>query len=125
MAISGTVNGPFEISLSWSATGLNCNYIVYANGTEIYSGTDTSFTYSCAEETTYNIYFTATNAGGTTTSNTISLTTPADQAKIRIKQDGVWKKGKTYYKKDGQWIKAKKIYIKINGQWKINNNYDS
>ena len=125
LAISGTVNGPFEISLNWSATGLNCNYIVYANGTEIYSGTDTSFTYSCAEETTYNIYFTATNAGGTTTSNTISLTTPADQAKIRIKQDGVWKKGKTYYKKDGQWVKAKKIYIKINGQWKINNNYDS
>ena len=125
LAISGTVNGPFEISLNWSATGLDCNYIVYANGSQIYSGTNTSFTYSCAEETTYNIYFTATNAGGTTTSSTISLTTPADQAKIRIKQDGVWKKGKTYYKKDGQWVKAKKIYIKVDGQWKINNNYDS
>lgn len=125
LAISGTVNGPFEIGLNWSATGLNCNYVVYANGTQIYSGTNTSFVYSCAEETTYNIYFTATNAGGTTTSSTISLTTPADQAKIRIKQDGVWEKGKTYYKKDGKWVKAKKIYIKVDGQWKINNNYDS
>ena len=125
LVITGTVNGPFEIDLSWSAIGLYCNYVVYANGTQIYSGANTSFTYSCAEETTYNIYFTATNAGGTTTSSTISLTTPADQAKIRIKQDGVWKKGKTYYKKDGQWVKAKKIYIKVDGQWKINNNYDS
>lgn len=124
--INGSVNGPFEIGLSWSATGLNItNYTVYANGTQIYSGTNTSFTYGCAEETTYNIYFTATNAGGTTTSNTISLTTPADQAKIRIKDNGVWKKGKTYYKKDGRWVKAKKIYIKVNGQWEINNNYDN
>lgn len=124
--INGTVNGPFEIGLSWSATGLNItNYTVYANGTQIYSGTNTTFTFNCSEETTYNIYFTATNVGGTTTSSTISLTTPADQAKIRIKDNGVWKKGKTYYKKDGRWVKAKKIYIKVNGQWKINNNYDN
>ena len=78
--------------------------------------------YNCAEETAYNIYFTATNAGGTTTSNVISLITPADQAKIKIKKDGVWQRGKAYYKKDGQWVKAKKIYIKVDGQWKINNN---
>ena len=124
--INGTVNGPFEIGLSWSATGLNItNYTVYANGIQIYSGTNTTFTFNCSEETTYNIYFTATNVGGTITSSTISLTTPADQAKIRIKDNGVWKKGKTYYKKDGRWVKAKKIYIKVNGQWKINNNYDN
>ena len=35
-----------------------------------------------------------------------------------------WIKGKTYYKKDGQWIKAKKVYIKINNEWKVGNNYD-
>ena len=122
LTISGKVNSPFEISLNWNATGLDCNYRVYANDTVIYSGTDTSFIYNCAEETTYNIYFTATNAGGTTTSNIISLSTPADQAKIKIKKDGVWQRGKAYYKKDGQWVKAKKIYIKIDGQWKINNN---
>jgi hypothetical protein len=36
-----------------------------------------------------------------------------------------WIKGKTYYKKDGAWVKAKKIYIKVNGQWKIGNNYEN
>ncbi len=125
LSINGTVNGPFEISLKWSATGVNCTYKVYANGQQIYSGSGTSYTYACAEESTYNIYFTAINKGGTTTSSTISLTTPADQAKIRIKKDGAWVKGKTYFKKDGTWVKAKKIYIKVDGKWKINNNYDS
>lgn len=125
LVLNGTVNGPFQISLSWSNTGINVSYKLYANGTEIYSGTGTSYTFSCAEETTYNFYYTATNKGGTSTSSTLTLTTPADQAKIRIKKDGVWKKGKTYFKKDGTWIKAKKVYIKVNGEWKINNNYDS
>ena len=126
LKINGSVQGPFRIDLSWSATGLNITkYTVYANGSQIYTGTDTSFGFDCAEETTYKIYFTATNAGGTTTSDTITLITPADQAKIRIKKDGGWQKGKAYYKKDGAWVKAKKIYIKVNGEWKINNNYDS
>lgn len=77
------------------------------------------------EETTYMVWTQATNAGGIQTGKGVIFTTPADQAKIRIKQNGLWQKGKAYYKKDGQWIKAKKIYIKVNGQWKINNNYDS
>lgn len=66
------------------------------------------------------------NATDTTAvSAVLNVTTPADQAKIRIKKDGSWIKGKTYFKKDGQWVKAKKVYIKVNGEWKINNNYDS
>lgn len=66
------------------------------------------------------------NATDTTAiSAVLNVTTPADQAKIRIKKDGSWVKGKTYFKKDGQWVKAKKVYIKVNGEWKINNNYDS
>ena len=66
-----------------------------------------------------------TNASDTTvTSAALSVTTPADQAKIRIKKDGQWVKGKTYFKKNGQWVKAKKIYIKKNGNWVIGNNYD-
>lgn len=125
LILKGTVNGPFQISLNWSNTGINVSYKLYANGTQIYSGTNTSAIFNCAEETTYNFYYTATNKGGTTTSNTITLTTPADQAKIRIKKDGTWQKGKAYYKKDGVWVKAKKVYIKVNGEWKINNNYDS
>lgn len=124
--------GPFSIDLSWSATGLNIsNYTVYYRpiGTSSWLsknvGTSTSTSLTVNEETTYEFFVRATNPGGTGDSSTVTVTTPADQAKIRIKQDGVWKKGKTYYKKDGQWVKAKKIYIKVDGQWKINNNYDS
>lgn len=132
VSISGQANSPFQIGLSWSATGLNIsNYMVYyrKQGTTTWSsqsfGTSTSGTISADEETTYEIYVKATNPGGSGSSSTITVTTPADQAKIRIKKDGVWKKGKTYFKKDGTWIKAKKVYIKVNGEWKINNNYDS
>lgn len=89
-------------------------------------GTSTSIGISnMAEETAYLLNMSATNAYGTNYSSTIEITTPADQAKIRVKNNGAWKKGKTYYKKDGKWVKAKKIYIKVNGQWKINNNYDN
>lgn len=126
LTISGNVTGPFNIDLTWDATGLNItNYKVYANNVLIYDGTNTSYSFAAAEETTYNIYFVATNIGGSTTSGTVTYTTPADQAKIRRKADGQWVKGKTYYKKDGQWVKAKKIYIKVDGQWKIGTNYDS
>lgn len=65
-----------------------------------------------------------TNSTGVAYSTTTKVTTPVDQAKIRRKVDGQWKKGKTYYKKDGAWVKAKKIYIKVNGQWKVGSNYD-
>lgn len=89
-------------------------------------GTSTTGTLTgLAEETEYIIWTGTSNAYGTNYSAATSFTTPADQAKIRIKQNGQWQKGKAYYKKDGQWIKAKKIYIKVNGQWKINNNYDN
>lgn len=101
-------------------------YVAYTNDTAVYSWTGLS------EETNYNFctkvwaLSTARRAHSTyKTSNSTSATTPADQAKIRIKKDGSWVKGKTYFKKDGQWVKAKKIYIKVNGEWKINNNYDS
>lgn len=40
------------------------------------------------------------------------FSTPADQASIYIKENGVWLKGKTYKKNDGQWVPAKKAYIK-------------
>ena len=87
VSITGTVTGPFGIDLNWSATGINIsNYTVYANGTQIYSGTGTSYSFTAAEETTYNFYVVATNIGGSTTSSTVTYTTPADQAKIRIKK---------------------------------------
>lgn len=126
LQISGTATSPFTINLSWNATGVNItNYTVYYNGVAKNCGTSTSTTLTVNEETDYEIYFTATNAGGTTTSGKIYITTPADQAKIRHKANGVWVKGKTYFKKDGKWVKAKKIYRKIDGQWKIGTNYDN
>lgn len=80
------------------------------------------------EETTYNmtVQVKATHVGNnatdTTASKSITITTPADQAKIRRMIDGQWKKGKTYLMVDGKWVKAKKLYIMIDGQWKLNDN---
>lgn len=88
-------------------------------------GTSTTTTITgLEEETNYIVWTEATNKGGVQTGAATLVTTPADQAKIRRKNNGVWEKGKTYYKKDGAWVKAKKIYIKVNGQWKIGTNYD-
>lgn len=85
-----------------------------------------------SEETTYNMkvqvkaIHTGTDASDTTaTSASFEVITPADQAKIRIKDNGEWKKGKTWYKKNGAWVKAKKIYIKKEGQWVIGYNYEN
>lgn len=90
LQINGSATSPFTIDLSWSATGINItNYTVYYNGVAKNCGTSTSTTLEVSEETTYNIYFTATNAGGTTTSSPINITTPSDQAKIRIKGKGL------------------------------------
>ena len=62
------------------------------------------------------------NALDTTATSSLSVTTPADIAKIHIKVNNVYKKGKAYFKYNGQWVKAKKIYIKVNGVWKLNDN---
>ena len=78
-----------------------------------------------SEETTYLFFASATNMAGTTYSPAVEITTPADQAKIRIKEGGTWKKGKAWYKRNGEWVKAKKIYIKVNGQWVISYNYEN
>lgn len=80
------------------------------------------------EETTYNMavqvkaIHTGVNASDTTATKTITIKTPADQAKIRRKIDGQWVKGKTYIKVNGSWVKAKKLYIRVNGEWKLNDN---
>ena len=94
--------------------------------TEVNMGTSTTANVTgLAEETTYLFNMSATNAAGTNYSSTVEVTTPADQAKIRIKDGGTWKKGKTWYKRNGEWVKAKKIYIKVNGQWVIGYNYEN
>lgn len=129
--INGNWTSPFNIDLNWSATGLNVKYVLYykkstdSNYISVDCSTTTSKAFAAEEETTYSFYIAATNAGGTTNSNTITITTPADQAKIRRKVDGTWVKGKAYFKEEGAWVKAKKIYKKIDGVWYVNTNYDS
>lgn len=84
-----------------------------------------------SEETTYNfgVMVKAIHQGVDSTDMTVddyvTATTPADQAKIRIKDNGEWKKGKAYYKSNGEWVKAKKVYIKKNGEWVIGYNYEN
>ena len=69
-----------------------------------------------SEETEYMFWGQATNDGGTATGPMVVVVTPADQAKVRMKTNGGWEKGKLWYKSNGEWVKAKKVYIKINGQ---------
>lgn len=94
-----------------------------ATVTTVDLGTSTSKSITgLAEETEYSMWMSVTNAGGTNYSTATTFTTPADQARIRIKTSDAWKQGKTYFKKDGAWKKVKKIYIKVNGQWVIGQN---
>ena len=131
VTINGNWTSPFNIDLNWSSTGINVTYTLYykksteSSYTALNCSDTTSKSFVAEEETTYSFYIAATNAGGTTNSDTITITTPADQAKIRRKVDGTWVKGKAYFKEEGAWVKAKKIYKKIDGVWYINTNYDS
>lgn len=50
------------------------------------------------------------------------ITTPADQARMFVKQDDEWLYGKSYIKIDGEWVKAKKVYTKIDGEWILGKN---
>ena len=126
---SAAATGPFNINLVWTCTGLNItNYTIYYKKAEAstYSsmncGTSTSLSLAVDEETTYDIYITATNAGGTAQSGVIQITTPADQAKVRIYTGNAWIQGKTWIYTGSTWIKAKKVYIYDGNQWKINSN---
>lgn len=112
---------------------------------DIYLGLDTIGTYvpyeedsgsyeftGLEEETTYVIQgmLSVMNDGVTSypkaiTHPAITITTPADQARIQVKTEEVWQKGKTYFKKDGEWVKAKKIYIKKDGVWVLGSNNGS
>lgn len=84
-----------------------------------------------SEETTYTMYVrakaihTGKNASDTTTTKSITVITPADQAKIRIYKNNSWKKGKLWFKVGGKWKKAKKVYIKKGGKWVVGYNYEN
>lgn len=80
------------------------------------------------EETTYNIVtevraiHTGTYSGDAYNYEYDTITTPADQAKVRLKTSGSWVTGKAWIKVGGVWKKAKKVYVKKNGEWVLNKN---
>jgi len=80
------------------------------------------------EETTYHIAtevraaHTGAYSGDTYVYVREDITTPADQAKVRLKTNGSWILGKAWVKVNGTWKKAKKVYVKKNGEWVINKN---
>ena len=104
---SGATWGKYQYSLNGS-TWTDC-------------GTNTSVTLNnLTPEKAYTFYVRLVDNYGTASSNaTVSFTTLVDQAKVSLKDNGTWKKGKVFYKKDGAWVKVKKIYKKENGSWKL------
>lgn len=126
---------PFSCTISANASispSRTLNYRFSKDDGATWTTWQSSNTYNwvgLAEETTYRmkvqvkaLHVSANAYDTTTTSSTLIVITPADQARVRIKKTGNWQKGKVYYKKNGQWVKAKKVYIKVNGQWKVNSN---
>ena len=82
-------------------------------------GTSTSTTITgLAEDTDYLIWATATNAGGTVSSPSLTIHTPIGQSTVWVKVNGTWVKGKVWYKNSsGTWVKCKKFYTKSGGSW--------
>lgn len=130
-------SNPFDITVTVTASITPSRTLSYQfsndNGST-WSATQSSDTYTwtgLAEETSYNlkIKVIAAHVGAyavdTTAQYSLTVSTAADQAKTRIKDNGTWKKGKAWYKTNGEWVKAKKIYIKNNGEWVIGYNYEN
>lgn len=126
--ISATAITFSGITLVWSATGESIsNYTLYYKKSSASTYTsvnkNTSTTHSITgldEETTYNIYFTATNPAGTTTSSVINVTTlqnPSAHKGIYIKLNGEWILAQPFYKNNGIWERVAGVFYKQNGTW--------
>lgn len=127
---------PFTVNITCSASinpNRSLSYQFSKDGGTTWTSAQNSNTYQWAglsEETTYSMAVkvrashTGVNASDTYAQSSITVTTPADQAKVRIKVGGNWIVGKGYYKKNGEWVKIKKIYRKVNGEWKIGKNLE-
>lgn len=60
------------------------------------------------------------NYGSASEKATVSFTTLSDQAKVKIKVNGVWETGKVWINVSGTWKKAKNVFVKSNNAWKKN-----
>lgn len=120
VSASGSITPKRTLSYRFSKDG-GATWTAYqSSGTYNWTGLNEETTYSMAVQV--KATHEGNNASDTTATKSTTITTPADQAKIRRMIDGQWKKGKAYIMVNGQWVKAKKLYIMIDGQWKLNNN---
>lgn len=134
-SFTGSAVDAFTISVTLvgsSPSGHTLNYAFSSNGGTSWSTYQSGNTYTftgLTEETTYTIggrIKALASGGGSDTYATgyITITTPTDQAKARIKINGSWQRGKVFIKQNGAWVKAKKIYYKYNGQWVVGHDND-
>lgn len=122
-----------DISATGSITpSRTLTYAFSKDGGTNWTAYQSSNTYHWADltaETTYNMgvkvkaTHVGTNASDTTATSYLSITTPTDQARTRIKVNGQWKKGRTFIKHENKWKKAKAVYIKVDGHWVENKNF--
>ncbi len=117
---------------AYSASGraLNYQYSIDNGSTWSSYGTDTTYLWENLNPNTHytikvRVKAIASGSGSDSYAiGTIEVTTPSDQAKIRLKVNGEWEKGLVYIKINGTWTAAKKIYRKVNGTWVCGYNYD-
>lgn len=119
---SASINPSRTLSYQFSKDGGNTWTLAQSSNTYQWTGLSEETTYSMAVKVSAS--HTGVNASDTYAQSSIAITTPADQARVRIKVSGNWIVGKGYYKKNGEWIKIKKIYRKVNGEWKIGKNLE-
>lgn len=127
---------PFTVTITCSANispSRTLSYQFSKDGGSTWTSAQSSNSYqwtNLLEETSYSMAVkvtaahTGTNSVDTYAQSTITIVTPADQARLRRKVNGSWEVGKGYYKNNGEWTKIKKIYIKVNGEWKIGKNLE-
>lgn len=120
---------PFTIMVSGHSGSEPSRELTYAfskDGGDTWSDEQTSNLYTftgLAEETSYMLGIKAithplsVDAISTSSIGYLEVTTPADQARAKLKVNGQWQTSKMYIKKNGEWVKIKKMYIKKDGQW--------
>lgn len=92
----------------------------YSSGSPSYisNGTNTSYVFNnLSPNTEYTIAVRLTDNYGQTRTVTTKAKTLEDQAKIFVKNNGVWVKGKVFVKHEGAWVKAKGVFVKKDGTW--------
>lgn len=126
---------PYMTTISANGSVTPSRTLTYAfsnNGGSTWTSYQSSNSYHWTDlvpETTYNMgvrvkaAHVGINASDTTATSYLNVTTPTDQVRFRVKDNGQWKKGRGYIKVNGVWKKGVRAFIKVNGQWVENKNF--